>query len=360
MAAESKVLDLECEYSVGNFQLSAQLSLQEMSVGIFGPSGAGKSTLLHLISGLLRPRRGRITLRGVPVFDSAQSINIPPEQRRIALVFQEGRLFPHLSVRGNLNYGFRLLSLDQRRVQPDDVIELLEISHLLSRQPRGLSGGERQRVALGRALLTSPQLLLLDEPLAALDAGLKGQLLPYFACIREQLDVPILYVSHSLSEIQQLARSWVIMENGNILTQGDTSEVFSDPGFLDLAARLGLESVLEGTVAEFDETHHVMRVHLNGQELLMPAQHQSPGDSIQVHIHPRDVILCSHRIQQISAQNQLSGRVYHLHPVRDRVLVTIDVGQLLRAEITAKAAEALDLRKGQEVVCLIKTLALDS
>ena len=195
MGADPGILQLECEYSVGDFQLNAQLSLQDGAVGIFGPSGAGKSTLLHLISGLLRPRRGHVVIRGETVFDSDRGIDKPPEQRRLALVFQDGRLFPHLTVIGNLRYGYRLLSPELRRVQPEEVIELLGISHLLMRRPRGLSGGERQRVALGRALLTSPQLLLLDEPLAALDPGLKSQLLTYLARIREHLDVPILYVT---------------------------------------------------------------------------------------------------------------------------------------------------------------------
>jgi molybdate transport system ATP-binding protein len=211
------MLDIDVQLNHGNFQLHAQFQSSHLVTGLFGPSGAGKSSVLNLIAGLLTPQQGHIIVDGTPLFDSRQGINLPAHRRRIGLVFQDARLFPHLSVRHNLLYGYHLLKPDQRQIHLNTVVELLEIGHLLGQSVQKLSGGEKQRVGLGRALLTSPRLLLLDEPLAALDERLKQQILPFLLKTRDELRLPMLYVSHALAEIHYLTDSVAFLDKGRIV-----------------------------------------------------------------------------------------------------------------------------------------------
>jgi molybdate transport system ATP-binding protein len=206
------MLDIHVILERSKFQLEANLHSEALVTGLFGPSGAGKSSLLHVIAGLVTPRQGRIAVDGELLYCSESRINLPPHQRRVGLVFQDAQLFPHLSVRNNLLYGYRRLKVAQRHIQPDTVVQLLEIGHLLDKKPDQLSGGEKQRVGLGRALLSSPRLLLLDEPLASLDERLKHQILPFLLRTRDELRMPMLYVSHSLAEINYLTEHVVCIE----------------------------------------------------------------------------------------------------------------------------------------------------
>jgi molybdate transport system ATP-binding protein len=214
--ADGPLLQLNVEFSRGNFSLQVHEKITAPVTGLFGPSGCGKSTLLALIAGLLKPERGHIILQGRRLFDSTQGINLPPHQRHVGLVFQDGQLFPHLNLRNNLLYGYRNLAPEQRRFELDAVVDLLELAPLLTRKPRQLSGGEQQRVALGRALLYSPSLLLLDEPLSALDKDLKSQILPFLARLRDA-GIPMLYVTHSFDEIRYLTDKWLGMEAGRMV-----------------------------------------------------------------------------------------------------------------------------------------------
>ena len=200
-----------------NFDLDVNLELQKRVTGLFGPSGAGKSTLLSIIAGLIKPDIGRLIIDEECLFDSKAGVNIPIHQRRIGLIFQEGRLFPHLTVQHNLAYGFNLLEKQQQRFGLDQIVELLEIAHLLKQRPHQLSGGEKQRVAIGRALLSSPRLLLLDEPLASLDDRLKSQILPFLKRVAEEINIPMIYISHSMEEVQQITKNIVYIDNGKIL-----------------------------------------------------------------------------------------------------------------------------------------------
>ncbi len=208
------MLALDLDLQRGDFRLTLDTTLTAPVTGLFGPSGSGKSTLLALIAGLLRPTRGRITLDDTVLVDTARRIFLPPHQRHIGLVFQDAQLFPHFTVRQNLLYGWQRLNAGQRRFELNAVCDLLEIGHLLARQPRQLSGGERQRVALGRAILYSPRLLLLDEPLAALDDRLKAQILPFLGRIRDETGLPMLYVSHARQEIAYLTEAVIGLEGG--------------------------------------------------------------------------------------------------------------------------------------------------
>ena len=214
------MLVLDVEKRLGEFALAAKFEVAGGATALFGPSGAGKTTIANLIAGLLTPDRGRIALDGAVLFDAATRTDVPPHRRRIGYVFQEGRLFPHLSVRRNLDYGRRMRGLARDEAQAGRIVEMLDLGHLLDRRPGKLSGGERQRVAIGRALLMRPRLLLLDEPLASLDAARKREILPYLVRLRDDAKVPMLYVSHHAPELARIATQVVRIEDGRIVAQG--------------------------------------------------------------------------------------------------------------------------------------------
>jgi molybdate transport system ATP-binding protein len=221
-------LSVDVEARVGDFRLSARFESRGRVTALFGDSGAGKTTLVNLIAGLLMPERGRIALDDIVFVDTSRGIDLPAHRRNVGYVFQEGRLFPHLSVRGNLRYGMRFR---RGRTGPslDEITRLLGIGALLDRRPGDLSGGEKQRVAIGRALLAAPRLLLMDEPLAALDRKRKAEILPYIERLRDEMRLPIIYVSHAADEVARLADDVVLLENGTLVTQGPAAEIFARP-----------------------------------------------------------------------------------------------------------------------------------
>jgi molybdate transport system ATP-binding protein len=230
-------MEITIQHQQGNFNLSVSFKGAESGVtALFGPSGAGKTSVVNMVAGLMRPDSGRIAINGHCLFDSTRGIDRPPEKRRIGYVFQDGRLLPHLSVQANLVYGMHRTPVKRRFVELDQVVGLLGIGHLLRRRPAKLSGGEKQRVAIGRALLTSPALLLMDEPLASLDEARKAEVLPFIMRLGREFEIPILYVSHALDEILKLATQMVMMENGRVVAAGALNELVSRP---DLQARLG-------------------------------------------------------------------------------------------------------------------------
>jgi len=223
------VLALDVEKRLGDFALGAKLETAEGATALFGPSGAGKSTIVNLVAGLIAPDRGRIALDDTVLFDAAARINVPPHRRRVGCVFQEGRLFPHLTVRRNLDYGRWMSGEARDDAAAAHIVELLDLGRLLDRRPGKLSGGERQRVAIGRALLMRPRLLLLDEPLASLDAARKREILPYLVRLRDDARVPMLYVSHFADEVRAIATQVVRIEDGRILAQGGVELLAAGP-----------------------------------------------------------------------------------------------------------------------------------
>jgi molybdate transport system ATP-binding protein len=231
------MLKVDVKRRQGGFTVQTAFETQKAGVtALFGRSGAGKTSVINMIAGLLRPDAGHIRVNGDFLFDAGQGVDLPPERRRIGYVFQEGRLFPHLSVRGNLTYGMKRVRIKGRYMPFDHVVELLGIGHLLQRYPATLSGGEKQRVAIGRSLLTSPSLLLMDEPLASLDAARKREVLPFISRLAEELSVPILYVSHCLDEIISLAHTMVLLSEGRTVSVGSVAEVTSRDDFLEIEA----------------------------------------------------------------------------------------------------------------------------
>ncbi len=230
-------MEIGIKHKQGNFSISAFFRGPESGVtALYGPSGAGKTSVVNIVAGLMRPDAGRIAISGRCLFDSARRIDLPPEKRRIGYVFQDGRLLPHLTVRANLVYGMHRTPAKRRFVGLDQVVDLLGIGHLLKRRPAKLSGGEKQRVAIGRALLTSPAMLLMDEPLASLDAARKAEVLPFIMRMGREFAIPILYVSHALDEILDLATYMVMMDNGHVLASGELQTLLSQP---DLKSHFG-------------------------------------------------------------------------------------------------------------------------
>ena len=221
------MIEVEIEERVGDFHLDVAFRADAPVVGLFGRSGAGKTTLVSAIAGIGKPSRGCVRINGDVLFDSSRGIDVPAERRRVGYVFQDALLFPHLDVLGNLNYGHRLRQVSERVIAQDHVIELLGLSGLLQRRTRTLSGGEKQRVAIGRALLAQPRILLMDEPLASLDAARKAEILDYIERLRADLAIPIVYVSHSVTEITRLADTVVVLADGKAVAVGDVGEVMA-------------------------------------------------------------------------------------------------------------------------------------
>jgi len=349
------MLSIRVTKSLSDFTLDVAVDCPYPVTAVFGPSGAGKTTLLNLVAGLLRPDRGEIRIDGECLFSTEEKIDLPPERRRIGYVFQDDLLFPHLTVMHNLRYGYGLLSPGQRRFNVAQVVDLLELQPLLDRRPGRLSGGERQRVALGRAILTSPRLLLMDEPLASLDQGLKDRIIPYLRHIRSDLRIPMLYVSHSVAEILGLTGQVIVLKRGHVVASGDFFNVAHLPDVLPLVEAHGFENVLPVDLLSNDADRGVSRVRHRGQELLAPYCARPPGRRIFIGIRANDIILCRNRPEGLSIRNALKGRIMEIANVGGKHLVYVDVGKRLAVEVTPEAVEALALKAGDFILCLIKT-----
>ncbi len=325
---------------------------------LFGPSGSGKSTIINAVAGLLRPDIGRIISGAGVLLDTGRGIALAPHARRIGYVFQDARLFPHLNVRQNLGYG-RWFTPQAKGAAFDDVVAMLDISPILTRRPATLSGGERQRVAIGRALLANPQILLMDEPLAALDEARKAEILPYIEQLRDQTKIPILYVSHSVSEIARLAVFVVLLGAGRVLRTGTVAEVFSDPNMVNAVGLREAGSVIDAQVVAQDEDG-LTRLQTSAGPLWLPRINAAIGVTVRVRIAAQDVMLATERPQGISALNILPATVVALR-IGDGpgAIVQLHAGQdLLLARITRRSATALDLAVGKPVFAVLKSVAV--
>jgi len=356
------MLDLNVRKDLGAFRLSASVACETVGiVALFGRSGAGKSTLVNLLAGLLRPDAGHITVNGERLFDSARGIDLPPERRRIGYVFQEGRLFPHYSVRGNLLYGRRRAPDDGQALALDRVVELLGIGHLLRRRPRDLSGGEKQRVALGRALLANPRLLLMDEPLASLDQPRKEEILPFIERLRDELRIPIVYVSHAMDEIIRLADTLVLLNDGEVAAVGPVEDVTSRLDLRPLTGRYEAGAALLATVAAQDDRFGLTSLAFAGGRLTVPRIELPVGAELRVRIRARDVALAKTPPTDCSILNVLPATLVEIGAEGGPLIdLRLDVGGApLWARVTAKSLAALELRRGSEVYALIKAVAVD-
>lgn len=328
---------------------------------LFGPSGSGKSTAIRLLAGLERPREGRIAFTDTVVLDTSRGIALPAHRRRVGLVFQDAQLFPHLSVAGNLTYGRFFTPRSERRVAFDPVVDVLGIGHLLARRPDMLSGGERQRVAIGRALLASPRLLLMDEPLASLDAARKREILPFIERLRDEFAIPIIYVSHAIEEVVRLAAHVVKLEGGRVVDAGPPTQVLSPHALGDAADRFEAVSILTAPVARHLPGYGVTILAHPAGDIVVPGEIRGEG-AMRVAVRATNVVLAVSPPPGVSVRTVLSGRLTGLETNRGPfALATIALpgGDVLEAYATRLAADALGLKVGDAVHALVKAVAFD-
>jgi molybdate transport system ATP-binding protein len=354
-------LDVDVHHRLGTFTLDVRFVTDGTLTALFGRSGAGKTSLVNIIGGLLRPDRGRVVINGRVLIDTAQGVFVPRHRRRVGYIFQEPRLFPHLTVRQNLLYGHWFTPAAERRENFMYVIDLLGIGALLDRGPALLSGGEKQRVAIGRALLASPHLLLMDEPLAALDDARKSEILPYIERLRDENRVPIVYVSHSVAEVARLATTMVLLSDGKVAATGALSDIMGRVDLFPLTGRYEAGAVLEMRVAAHDEPYQLTTLHSAAGELRVPRIKIDIGAPLRVRIRARDVVLGLKPPQELSALNVLAGRIAEIGAVDGPIVdVRVDLnGEMLLARVTRLTLDRLGLVPGRPVYAIIKTVAID-
>jgi molybdate transport system ATP-binding protein len=348
---------LRCRIPLASFELNIDVSFGARVTSIFGPSGSGKTTLLEAIAGLKSIAEGEIEIDGRTLFSSNRSINLSPQGRFLGYVPQEGALFPHLSVQNNILFGANRHRepTKSQGITVDHVVDVLEIRPLLGRPTTTLSGGEAQRVALARAILSLPQLLLLDEPLAALDIGLKERILPYLGRVRDEFSIPMIYVTHNLTEVLTLA-DWVLMiRQGRLIAQGVPREVLRTTQAIMQMEEEQVENVFTGAVVEADPEAGRSKVRLeSGLELLVPFVPDMTKGLIQVRLSADDILLGTNRPEGISAGNTLPGIVRGIESFDGKALLTVDAGELFYVRLTAAAVTALGLANGKSVFLIIK------
>ncbi|NBB51114.1 molybdenum ABC transporter ATP-binding protein [Rhizobium sp. CRIBSB] len=350
------MLELSIRHRQGDFRLEADLKLGEGLTALFGASGSGKTTLINTVAGLIRPQEGRIIFNGATWSDG--STFLPPHRRRIGYVFQEGRLFPHLTVLQNLRYGERLLPRAERREDLTRIAALLGIADLLARRPSHLSGGEKQRVALGRALMASPKLLLMDEPLSALDSALKAQILPYIERIRDGFGVPILYVSHHVEEVSRLANAVVTFDKGRASSVGRPDETLAT--VLQASGDLPAGNFIEAEITGHHEADGLTEARSSAGPLLLRRTHLSVGTRVRVFVPVSDIVVAIEPAEGLSALNRLSGHVIDIgEGDGGSVTLTVDCrGQPMVAQVTRRSLRQLALEPGKPVHLLFKTVSI--
>ena len=352
--ADSSKIRLDFRKSLGSFTLDINCTLETKVSAFLGVSGSGKSTLLNCVSGILTPDEGEITFGEEVLYASASKINLPPEKRRFGYIFQEGYLFPHLTVAQNIRYG------QPNPRKSSDAIDVLEISELLQRYPKELSGGQRQRVAIARALAMEPRMLLMDEPLAALDNALKDRIIPYLHHVKEAFETPILYVTHAFSEAMALADEAFLIADGEIMASGEPHQLLTAPSAMPIAQLTGVENILFLPVMASDKARGLTALQMGSQSLVVPYIEVEVGEVVPIAIRAEDIMISLKPDLTISARNILLGKIQHLDIRIDRTWVSILVEWYhLAVKITHEAREQLQLREDLEVYCVIKASAIN-
>ena len=351
-------LSVDFKHRFGDFSMDVSFDAPEGITVLFGRSGSGKTNIIKCVSGLVNPDQGHIASNGVVLFDSRNKIRQPPHKRRIGYVFQEDRLFPHLTVAQNLNYGRRFAAPGPNKKDIDQIAELLGLQNLLSRKPALLSGGEKQRVAIGRALLSDPQLILADEPLAALDAARKEEILPYFEHLRDYVNVPILYVTHSAAEVSRLATTVVALEAGRVVRQGPAADVLSDPQVTPLGA--GAAGAFLNATVKLHHDDGISELDAQGMPLLLPGVSYPVGTRLRVRIEAQDIMIALDPPVGVSALNILPATITAVRMGDGPgALVQLKTGEnTLLARITRRSADALSLQAGKQVFAVIKAVSV--
>jgi molybdate transport system ATP-binding protein len=354
------MLTVDVRARFGDFSLNATFEADARLTALFGRSGAGKTVLINILAGLAKPTDGFVRVDDRVLFDSRAGINFPPEKRELGYVFQEGRLFPHLNVRANLSYGMPRRKITTASFGFDDVVSLLELVHLLERRPRDLSGGEKQRVAIGRALLANPRLLLMDEPLASLDVSHKNEILPFIESLRDEMGLPIVYVSHAMEEVVRLADAMVLLSDGKVAAVGGVEDLTSRLDLRPLTGRYEAGSVVAVRVAGKDEIFGLTELTFAGNRLRVPRIDLALGTELRVRIRARDVALSLSPPENISILNRFQGTVREIETGEGpQVDVLVDIGVPLIARVTRRSIHELGLAPGTPVWALIKAVAVD-
>ncbi|MEZ5923604.1 MAG: molybdenum ABC transporter ATP-binding protein [Hyphomicrobiaceae bacterium] len=356
------MIEVDLQFTRPGFALSVQFSADAGLTAIFGPSGAGKSTILAMIAGQVHPDRGRIIVGGETLFDSDRGIDVPSHRRRAGLIHQTARLFPHMTVRQNLEFGRRFAAGRASPIPFAPLVEALGIAALLDRRPAGLSGGERQRIAIGRSILSAPRMLLMDEPLAALDHERRQEIMPLIEQLRDELALPILYVSHQIEEVARLADRVAVIETGRLVSMGPPVEALDRTDLGGRAGGAGRAAVIEATIAAYDATYRLTELWHPAGPLFTADQLGNIGRQVRLVVRASDVAIALERPHQLSIRNVLEGTVATIETT-DAATSLIEIalrgGGRLAASLTRKAADELDLRPGAHVYALVKTMALD-
>jgi molybdate transport system ATP-binding protein len=339
------------------FSLEAELEADAGITILFGPSGSGKSTLLNCIAGFIAPDAGRIALDSQVLFDSASGVNIPTRKRSVGYLFQSLALFPHLTVEQNVQYGLVKMPAAIRHQRTAKILKDFRIPHLLARKPNDISGGESQRVALARSLVTDPVVLLLDEPLTALDSATKSEIIDDLRAWNADHGIPILYVTHAVKEAHALGERVVVLDRGRIIAQGSPQEVLTAPRQELVANLAGFENIFDATVQSVSELEGTMNCRLDGSEVTLevPLAVVKPDAPIRVVIRAGDIIVATSRPVGLSARNTLKGRLVSLRREGVTVIVVVDAGVNFEIHLTPNASRELNLQPGNEVWLVIKT-----
>jgi molybdate transport system ATP-binding protein len=361
-------LEVNLRWNLGRLSLEVDQRLEGPVQGLFGPSGSGKTSILKAICGLASADAGRIALDGETLWDPRRGINVLPFRRRIGMVFQEDRLFPHLTVRDNLAYGTRARGPGRPEWTLDRIVALLQLAALLEKKPTVLSGGEKQRVALGRTILSNPRLLLLDEPLSSLDTGLKREILPFLRVVRDETRIPMIYVSHDLAEVLDLTPRLVLMEGGRVVASGAFMELVQNPVALRVLRIPGLVNVLRLRLRHTDWAEGISALEpadecASGCEgvgglVYGPPVEGSAGSEIHAVVRPEDVAVATSVPEGLSMQNRLRGQIRRFVTQDNSVLCLIEGRPNLIAEVSPHAVRQLGLVEGSLVYCLFKAVAL--
>lgn len=360
----AKTLNIKAKLGFDAFSIEVDENIELNGIiALFGPSGSGKSTLLRVIAGLEAGAQGKVTFNGQPWADTNSKTFLAPHLRPVGLVFQDGRLFPHLNVEGNLRYAEKRSRTSKQTIAYSQVVEALDLSTLLPRKPASLSGGERQRVTLGRTLLTQPELLLLDEPMSALDVRRKGELLPFIEKVPDAFGVPMIFVSHAVDEVVRLADEAIILVDGKVSGRGPMPEIFQQLKMHDLTGYFEAGAVVEARVTGQDNKYKLTSLLIDDEPLQMPmVASLDVGDEVRLRIRSRDVSLATKKPVRISTRNALAAIVDTVHSEPNTAFseVTAKVGlQTVRARITRQAVDELGLKPGKEIYALIKGVSFD-
>src|SRR5262245_3357601 len=351
---------VDIRHRLGTFQLDSRFETAGGLVALLGRSGSGKTSIINTIAGLIKPDEGFVSIDGMVLVDTRQRIFMAPHHRRVGYVFQEGPLFPHLTVRQELLYG-RWFATRGAGSDLDGVVDLLGIGALLERRPGRLSGGEKQRVAIGRALLAKPRLLLMDEPLASLDEARKAEILPYIEKLRDQASVPIIYVSHSIGEVARLASTIVLVSEGKVAAVGPTAQIMHRLDLFPLTGRAEAGALVEAAVERHDEQFGLTELRSRAGVWKLPRLDVPVGVRLRLRVRARDVMIATSPPSDLSALNVLSGLVSDIGSPHGAIVeVRLDcAGDVLIARLTRYSVQRLGLTRGSQVYALIKSVALD-